>query len=383
MSGRKDNLFPLGNLNPEKLREARIVRGLNAQQLGTLFGVQKQTIRNYELGARTPSADILQQYIDKLNFPLNFFFDNSTDEEPYSAIIFRSMATSTIIDREALSLKARWMGMVYNYFESMMDFPDLKLPTFRRKEPFDDDEIEDIAKVVRQDLNLGDGPIANLTVTLQDNGVLIAKMKVDTEKADACSFWRKGRPYIFLSSNKQSAVRSRFELAHELGHLLLHDYSQNDILDKNLVKRLDHEAHRFAGALLLPRSSFAKEVFSSSINHFVLLKKRWRVAISAMIYRCNDLQILSESQVHYLWRQMAIENIRKREPLDDVIPSEEPSLFSDALEILLENNLVTKTEFIDYLKLPLDEIEDICNLEKGFLSSNTEKSKAPHLKLVT
>lgn len=378
----KNNLFPLGNLNPKKLREARVVRGLNAQQLGTLFGVQKQTIRNYELGARTPAADMLQQYVEKLNFPLNFFFDNDVDQEQYSAIIFRSMATSTQIDREALEIKARWMGKVYRLFEPIIDFPEVNVKTFRRKEPFSDEEIESIAKEVRQYWGLGDGPILNLAITLQNNGILISKMKVDTDKADACSFWRNGRPYIFLSSNKQSAVRSRFELAHELAHLILHDYSSQDSLDKSLVKRLDKEAHRFAGAFLLPRSSFAREVFSSSIDHFVLLKKRWKVAISAMIYRCSDLQILSESQVHYLWRQMAIDNIKRREPLDDIIPVEQPSLFSDSLELVLDNNLITKTEFVNQLNLPQSEIEDICNIEKDFLSENNEKSKTPHLRLI-
>ncbi|WP_397351632.1 ImmA/IrrE family metallo-endopeptidase [Paenibacillus larvae] len=41
-------------------------------------------------------------------------------------------------------------------------------------------------------------------------------------KIDACSIWEPDeRPYVLLSNDKTSS-RSRFDIAHELGHLILH-----------------------------------------------------------------------------------------------------------------------------------------------------------------
>ncbi len=58
------------------------------------------------------------------------------------------------------------------------------------------------------------------------------KWKLRLKKIDAFSVWYDAKPYIFLSSDKGSNVRTRFDMAHELGHLIMHaDYFQDDELD--------------------------------------------------------------------------------------------------------------------------------------------------------
>lgn len=50
-------------------------------------------------------------------------------------------------------------------------------------------------------------------------------MQLRLNKLDAFSVWFDNKPFIFLSSDKDTNVRIRFDIAHEIGHLLMHaDY---------------------------------------------------------------------------------------------------------------------------------------------------------------
>jgi hypothetical protein len=69
---------------------------------------------------------------------------------------------------------------------------------------------------------LGNGPIDDITVLIENSGVIVATVDGVDEKVDAFSMSRK-RPVIIRNSSKESPCRYRFDLAHELGHLLMHD----------------------------------------------------------------------------------------------------------------------------------------------------------------
>ena len=114
-------------------------------------------------------------------------------------------------------------------------------------------------------------------------------------KRQAFSVWFDNKPFIFLSSDKDTNVRIRFDMAHELGHLLMHAdyYSEEDLKNPVIHEKLENEADRFAGAFLLPKETFSKDVFSTSIDHFIQMKSKWKASIGCMIYRCDTLGILS------------------------------------------------------------------------------------------
>src|SRR6185437_9053940 len=99
----------------------------------------------------------------------------------------------------------------------------------------------------------------------------------------------------------------------------------------------EREADRFASAFLLPRKSFQAEIFTSRLDAFVMLKKRWNVSIQAMVYRCKQLELFDEDQVTNLYKQISARRWRTREPLDDpaVVPLEQPRLLKRALEMVV------------------------------------------------
>ncbi len=157
-----------------------------------------------------------------------------------------------------------------------------------------------------------------------------------------------------------------------MAHLLIHKYIDKEELeeDKELYNKIEEQANYFAAAFLLPIEAFNKEVISSSIDSFILLKKRWKVSISAMIKRCQNANILTDNQIRYLNSQMIKYGYYRKEPLDEEIKKETPYLFKQAFEILVENNIYTKEAILEKLELNKNEAIELYSLDKSFFEKS-------------
>lgn len=90
---------------------------------------------------------------------------------------------------------------------------------------------------------------------------------VDAAEVDAFSMWRQSTPFVFLNT-KKSAEHSRFDAAHELGHLVLHRHGSPQ------GREAEREANAFASAFLMPRASvLAYAPRMATIDHLIKLKK--------------------------------------------------------------------------------------------------------------
>lgn len=362
----------LPELVPERLREARLVRGYTTGDLADALGVSRQVISKYELGQAKPGGAVLGKMVEELGLPLAYFCSPVPNRSTVGTTYFRSLKSATRRSREMLTVRAHWMEDIVSYCAQFVDFPQVNLPDcsdFIYEGPLEGDTLEEASVFVRRQWGLGLGPIGNVTLLLEKQGVFLTRIGFDNLKTDAFSQWREARPFVFLGSDKESAVRSRFDAAHELGHLLLHvGLDGEQLADTQTLFRVEKEANRFAGAFLLPADTFRREVISTSLDHFIALKKRWRVSISAMIYRCEDLGILSENQVLYLRKQLSRLRMRTREPLDDVLEVEKPSLLRQAISMLIENGVQSPGDILDALNLPPHEVEELCCLDRGTLA---------------
>lgn len=363
---------------PERMREARLARGYSISDLADAVGVTRQAISQFELGQTTPKWEVMLRIARTLRLPISYFTTPFEKANQEGVAFFRSLASATKKTREMCESRAGWVWYIYSYLERFVDFPEVRLFDslyVPDKDSLTPDDIEGVAKSVRKAWGLGLGPISDVTLLLEKQGVVISRSGVGDFGIDAYSKWFGVRPFIFLNSDKESACRSRFDAAHELGHLLLHRHVDKVLLsDGNIFKRIEKEANRFAGAFLLPEESFCNEVMSSSLDHFIALKERWKVSIAAMIYRCEELELLSENQVLYLRRQMAKRKMKTKEPLDDVLPVEMPVALKNAISLLLENNVQTVSDLEEALKLPEEDIEFLCNLPPGYLKAKRERS---------
>ncbi|QNB45829.1 ImmA/IrrE family metallo-endopeptidase [Thermanaerosceptrum fracticalcis] len=372
---------------PARIREARISRGYSLTELADLIGVSSQAISQYELGTSKPGTHVLVKMMGVLNFPLNFFTKpkiNINNSFCNSAVNFRSMKSASKKLKDAFSCRIQWADEIYQYLRKFVNFPDVDIPNIDhlvKNYEYDADTIERIALYLRKYWKIDRGPIKNLIEILQEKGFVICNIEFGDKKIDAFSQWYNGIPYIIMGTDKASAARARFDIAHELGHLILHPHiDQESLKNKELFDQIENEANYFAGAFLLPVDSFPTEVVSNSLEHFVVLKKRWKVSIQAMIIRCDNLGLLKEHQVRYLFAIINKRGLKTNEPLDDVIPMENPYLFKQAIELLLENNIVSPQEIIDKIALNKEEIDSLCFLPKELLITNSRKPKLTLIK---
>ena len=351
-----------------RLREAREARGYSIPALAEALGVSRQAVAQFEVGQAFPGAQTISRIYELLNQPPPFFTTprNRAREVP-GTTFWRSLKRMKRHEREKVSRRLDWLQDIISYLEEFVEFPPVDLPApIVPPEEIDVGTIEESANLVRKIWNLGRGPITDMLGLLESRGFIVVREAVEADDMDAVSRWQCGRPVIFLSADKQIAARSRFDAAHELGHLTLHSGVE---LDAKNITRIEQQANRFAGAFLLPADSFSREIVSSSVDHLISLKRRWKVSMAAMVYRCKELGLFSTNQVDYLWRQLSARNMRSIEPLDRELSVEEPRFIAHAAKMILDNGVQSKQDFLDRLLLCPDDIEGLCGMPKGTLNT--------------
>ena len=190
---------------------------------------------------------------------------------------------------------------------------------------------------------------------------------------DAFSDWDylgSSRLFVVLGTDKHSAVRSRFNAGHELAHAILHRNVPEDVANRREMHSLmEHQANRFAAAFHMPESTFTSEVYSRSLDSLLLLKKRWRVSVQAMIMRLHHLEEINERDKRRMFIQMSRRRWRTQEPFDRELKSEQPNLLRRALDVLLDNHTIDKDRIVLHVGVFPPDIESALGLPTGYLNA--------------
>ena len=358
---------PLPKPIPERIKEAREARGYTLESFADALEKTRQAVAQFETGQISPSGDTLASIIALTEQPLAFFVSSPQRPGNMGTVFWRSLKRMSQHHRKRISKRLQWASDIVGLVDEYIELPQVDFPEWEFDPESDDDlEIERAAEMLRNFWGLGTGPIRDLGGILESKGVILLREDVSCQDMDGVSCWINGRPFILLSGEVISGPRDLFNLAHELGHLILH--AMVEVSDRNL-SQIERQANRFASAFLMPRESFSKEVFGTSIEFFKSLKKRWGVAIAAMAYRCKDLEIISDNQFSYIFRQMNALKIRKVEPLDDAFAVSSPSLLAQAVKMLVDNGVCTRDQIESRLGLNLRDVESICGVETGYLDT--------------
>lgn len=370
----------LKSFNGKRLKIARTLKGMSISELAEAMDLQRQTVSMYESGKiSNPDFPKVQKMSQILNFPIDFFLDSDTELVKASpSTYFRSHLTTNKKYRYEQEIKIHFVSTIYAYLSEYITFPQVNLP-----DVYDCDDIEDIAARLRECWDLGYGPIDNLIFHAEKNGIILTSFSTSTNDIDA--FSRKieindeDRYIVALSKNKNTAARLHFDVAHELGHIMLHDW-EDDIenIPPSEFRNKEQQANDFAAAFLLPKETFIKEigVYADKLNYYIELKKKWKVSISAMIRRSKNLGLITYDKYQALMRQMQKMGIRKYEPLDDSLVTAQPSLLRTAVEMLINDNVLTAKEILQELSndfnlsLYSEYIESLLGLNRGTLKTN-------------
>lgn len=328
---------------------AREFRGFTQEDLARKIFVSQAKIAKVESGIQPdlqePQFDML---CEALGFPAEFF---QQEEELLgfgsSAYFYRKKADLTASDRRRIH---GVVNLIRIHIKLMLGFIDIEAS--RRLPRFDIEDYggsaENLAQAVRAMWNLPDGPVKNLTNVIESAGVIIIPCEFYTRSMDATSLRLAEIPPLIFINSQLPGDRWRFTLAHELGHLIMHDVPREEMED---------EADRFAAEFLMPEIEMKAQFTrlpNLRIQDLANLKIYWKTSMGALLMRAADLGYLSENQRRYLWATMSKLGYRTREP--NSISKEDPKTYQKVLRY-----------FTDHLQYSLDELSRALKINRPVL----------------
>jgi Zn-dependent peptidase ImmA (M78 family) len=328
----------------------------------------------------------MQRIEDILNLPPKFFLRPVLDNGN-GIIFYRSRASATKTQCARAQRRHDWWKEIVEYLRGFVRFPVPNLPAFELPDDpnaISNDAIESLAQKTREFWRLGDAPIDNCCWLLENQGAIVTYGQLGSETLDSFSEWdtASGTPFVFLGSEKDSAVRSRLNTAHELGHLVLHRQISAHHHDNPADhKRMEQQANDFASAFLLPARAFAMEMHAPTLDSFRRLKRKWKISIGAMIIRSEKLGFTSDLEVRRMWIALARKGWRTHEPLDDELEMEEPKLCFNAMDLLLREGVLTKAAILGQGFASQADIETLMCLPQGYLTDHPDPVRSPVVQL--
>jgi Zn-dependent peptidase ImmA (M78 family)/transcriptional regulator with XRE-family HTH domain len=334
-------------INPARLQQARELRGWTQTALAQQVGVHQSAIAQFETGRIQPSPAVLDAISRATEFPPAFFTRPSGPAFPLGSLRFRARAAMAARQRR----QAWWYAhTLYELMASMAARAELPVPCLPR---LDSDPVA-AAAVTRQALGLApDQPIGPLIRTLERGGVWVLAIPVPLPQRDACSAWAGGdgaTPVLVVAATT-AGDRRRFSVAHELGHLVLHQILQGSLHE------LERQADLFAEAFLLPEAAMREALVPPiTLTTLADLKARWGVSLQALIRRALTLKCLTPSQYRSLYAQLGARGWRTQEPI--AVPVERPRALRQLAELLCGQPLETQ-RLADAMGLDPSFVQDL------------------------
>ncbi|MBB3988394.1 Zn-dependent peptidase ImmA (M78 family) [Sagittula marina] len=330
------------------------------------LGVSSEALRSYENGAAAPMPDKVRRMAEVLRFP-EHFFSASVQKNVSPHVFWRDLKSVTKASREAVDARVVFACEVFSTLEDYVEFPSLNLPSLKLPSHWSDIseyDIEAAAEACRLEWGLGEYPIPDITLAIENIGIPVLAPMIENRKQSGFAHWDEvsQRPFVGHNKRHTTAARARFNLAHELGHILLHQsVSDDDLENKDYFDHIEMQAHRFAGALLFPRTAFYREVRYASLSTFELLKRDWNIAITAQIVRAKQLGVIDENRATSLFVAAGREGYRspQGEPYDDIVPVEEPRMLRRAVDAIEEAGEMHLEVLKHRIPLPEDEVREL------------------------
>lgn len=303
-----------------RLKQARLLAGMTQRQLASALGekglkITAAAISKYEKGKSFPTAQFMLLASSVLNVPGSYFLHQPATSVEWTA--FRRHSKLGKKQQEAVMAYASDIVELQIELHSVL-YPNTppNLPEPAITKTFDDAEL--IAAQVRATWDVGNRPLDNLLQTAEDQGVIIVEWEDESGKFDGLSGRCGNYPVTVINANR-SADRKRFNLAHEIGHLVM-DTSHASEDDESL-------AHRFAAALLVPEDHAVRELGRDrrqlDWGELMMLKRKYGLSMAAWIRRARDLKIISERYYKALNIERSSRGWRINEPVE-YLGDEEP-----------------------------------------------------------
>jgi Zn-dependent peptidase ImmA (M78 family)/DNA-binding XRE family transcriptional regulator len=307
MGNRNEESLDTPAFEPERLRLARELKEWSQADLATRLDITPVAISQFETGVTRPGADTLDRITSALGVPARFFTLPVADTHDG---FFRSLRRTSVTHRR----RARALAHIAHDLAVTAQgagLPPVRvphIPVSGLQAPRE--ELEEAARQARRAFGMPSGPVPNAAGILEEHGILVIRLPLDTADVDAFSLPFHDRPVVVLGTDKNDRARSRFDGAHELGHLVVHG---DQIWG---VKEVEHQAHAFAAAFLMPAEDIRDELpYRADWPVLFALKQKWQVSLAALLMRARTLGRMSENNYLTAVKAASARGWRRVEPV--------------------------------------------------------------------
>jgi Zn-dependent peptidase ImmA (M78 family)/DNA-binding transcriptional regulator YiaG len=316
-------------LSPSRIRLARERSGMSKVAVASALGTTTRSLQIYESqGAPTGRAD---QLADVLGVQPSFFTKPERHAIAQGQGFFRALRRASAAQLTSARATASIGDELYEWITERFKLPPVVVPDLDQQNP------EDAAVTLRAVWGRGEEPVPNLVQLSEAHGVRVLSLPAGPDTVDAFSFWLNERPYVFLSMAK-SAERSRFDLAHELGHLVMHTRIPIEIQGSG--RQVESEADAFAAALLMPRRDLmARSGREPAVPQILRLRSYYRVSAMAMTRRLRDVGRLTDWSYRQNCVALSQRGFRSGEP--EGIARERSRVFATVFPALRTQGITT------------------------------------------
>ena len=360
------------------LRLARIFCGLALEEVADRVGKSRQYIHMLETKQSQPTEQLLIDLADALGVETNFFTSNNSqlNEDQFH---FRKLTTTKNTLKQAVIARGELTHNLIKYLENELKLPEIKFPTISNIQTLQD--IERAAERCRTEWQLGFGPISNMTRLAENLGSIVTTFQGLTKEIDALSV-AVNRPFIVRNSAKESVCRQRFDIAHELGHLVMHE----GIITGD--RHTENQANRFASALLLPHSMMLKFFPrpSSRLDWIGMseFKLTWKVSKAAILYRARQLDLINDAQYKSGFITLRKNGETHGEREDHLIAKESPEMLLRSFRVLAERKGIYPQDVAKSLNIKPHTLSELTGLPlHTIVSPPSQRQPYPSLRLVT
>ena len=337
-------------INHEMVILARESRGLTQKELANRLHITQSALSRVEGGLRGVTDLSLQNLSKVLGYPINFFMQRRP---------IYGVGLVEVFHRKRQSVGIKTMDKVYSLIDirtseimrllkgvdiGEVDFPNYKIDDY-------DGSAAEIARLIRAKWRLPHGPIQNLTNNFENARGIIIPFDFETSSIDSVSHWPPGVPPLFFVNRYIPTDRMRFTLAHELGHITMHQKSPNP--------EIERQANEFAAEFLMPERDIKPYMVDISIEKLASLKPFWKVAMSALLKRAVDLQMITPRRARTLWMQLSKAGYKSREPIELDLPKENPTLLKEIVNTYITDMGYKTNELATMIHLFENEVEDL------------------------
>lgn len=330
------------SLNHNAIVLARESRGLSQSALAKTINVPQTLISRMEHGIKTDiTKHILEKLSEHLQYPEDFFYQQGHIVPISAEIQYRKGSKLKISDQKRTEAIANITRLQINKL-----LQDIEIETNLKQ--FDLDDLGwspvDVAKAIRTFWKVPRGPMQNVTELIEAAGIIIIQDNFNTRFIDGFSLYNGEKyPLIFIS-NDIPGDRYRFTLAHELGHILMHNIRTPD---------MEEEANLFASEFLMPEYDITDDLTNISFKKLADLKQYWRVSMAAIARRAWQLKTISDVQYRYINMQMSSAGYRLKEPFE--LNKEKPRLLDEIIKLHFNSLNYTVEDLSKFLCFNTDE----------------------------